>query len=269
MSIKPAYRGEVLVVSPHPDDEIIGAGATLLKLRDAGFHIIDLAVTLGRPEHHERRRAELETACDKARFELVIAEELAHVSSRDNLEPVQAHLADLISKLLKERSPAAVVSPSPHDNHPVHEASARAVRQSLSTSKRSVPWLMDSLWGDLPYPTIYSPFDETTLGAVIEVLEAHEGENSRNDYRKLVRHRAGKNAVLGSELVFGSGHSAIPDQPFAELLTEVFYTPGGKWIAGERRVMDFDNPFSKPSGKDLTTWVNSPSWYQIIRDNNP
>ena len=45
----------VLHLSPHPDDEVLGAGATLLGLRDAGHRVINLACSLGRPEQQERR----------------------------------------------------------------------------------------------------------------------------------------------------------------------------------------------------------------------
>ena len=40
----------VLAVSPHPDDELLGAGATLMALRDAGWRVINLAASLGRED---------------------------------------------------------------------------------------------------------------------------------------------------------------------------------------------------------------------------
>ena len=47
----------VLHISPHPDDELVGAPATLMALRDAGHEVTNLALSLGRPEDHDRRRA--------------------------------------------------------------------------------------------------------------------------------------------------------------------------------------------------------------------
>ncbi|MGO9823020.1 MAG: PIG-L family deacetylase, partial [Solirubrobacteraceae bacterium] len=64
----------VIGVSPHPDDELLGAPATLMGLRDAGWRVINFACALGRPEDHGRRRAELTRACELAGFELVIAD---------------------------------------------------------------------------------------------------------------------------------------------------------------------------------------------------
>ena len=62
----------VLHLSPHPDDEVLGAGATLLGLREAGHRVINLACSLGRPEQQERRRAEVTEACRRAGFELIV-----------------------------------------------------------------------------------------------------------------------------------------------------------------------------------------------------
>lgn len=63
----------VLHVAPHPDDELLPAGGTLLRLRDAGWSVVNLACSLGRPAQHARRRAELEEACARAGFALRIA----------------------------------------------------------------------------------------------------------------------------------------------------------------------------------------------------
>jgi LmbE family N-acetylglucosaminyl deacetylase len=42
----------VLHLAPHPDDEVLGAGATLLGLREAGHRVINLACSRGRPDQH-------------------------------------------------------------------------------------------------------------------------------------------------------------------------------------------------------------------------
>ena len=85
----------VLHASPHPDDELIGAPATLMALRDAGHEIVNLACSFGRPADAATRRAEVEEACRRAGFELVA-----------DVEPVE---------LLRERSFDLVIGPSPHD----------------------------------------------------------------------------------------------------------------------------------------------------------
>src|SRR3954447_8367304 len=73
-SLRPSVCARVLHLAPHPDDESIGAAATLISLREHGHAVVNLACSLGRPGQRSRRRAELEDACRRAGFELVVIE---------------------------------------------------------------------------------------------------------------------------------------------------------------------------------------------------
>lgn len=260
-----AANKSVLLVSPHPDDEIIGAGATILGLQAAGYNVINLAASLGKPEQYERRRAELTDACDRAGIQLVIPEEPAHISSGDDLVASQTYLTGLIKELLEEHRPDIVIAPSIHDNHHGHEVVARAARDSLLGRDGARLW-MYNVWGELPHPNIYSPFDQTRLDKVLHVLDAYTGENARNDYRQLVLGRALLGPVLGTEKVFGFGSAAASSLPYAELLTEVIQVDGA-WQEGQKRVLTPETILDMPSSpKSLDTWMNSPSPQQLHRD---
>jgi LmbE family N-acetylglucosaminyl deacetylase len=59
--------GRTLVVAPHPDDEILGAGGTIARLANAGQDVVVAVVTTGQPpdyspEHVDRVRSEAEEA---------------------------------------------------------------------------------------------------------------------------------------------------------------------------------------------------------------
>lgn len=61
--------GRTLVIAPHPDDEILGAGGTIARLADSGREVVVAVVTTGRPpaysaESVERVRAEARRAHD-------------------------------------------------------------------------------------------------------------------------------------------------------------------------------------------------------------
>jgi LmbE family N-acetylglucosaminyl deacetylase len=227
-----SFMGGVLTVlhlAPHPDDEAIGAGATLLALQAAGHRVINLAVTLGRPDQAARRLREVEHACERAGFELVV-----HSPARD--------LTGAVASLIDERGVDLLVTPSPHDGHHEHERVGRAARDALHARREATPprlWLW-AFWADLPWPTLYHGFDEPLLERTLHVLEAHEGELERNDYRALVRARATANRVLGAERVFGWGAEGRP-QPYAELLTEVVLS-GEEWRTTAAREFDAKDP---------------------------
>jgi LmbE family N-acetylglucosaminyl deacetylase len=252
----------VLHLAPHPDDEAIGAGATLLALRAAGHRVVNLAVTLGRPEQEARRRREVETACERAGFELLV-----HRPDRDLTATVATAIDELRIDLL--------VAPSPHDGHHEHERVGRAARDAVHARREATPprlWLW-GLWADLPWPTLYHGFDEPLMQRTIHVLEAHEGELERNDYRALVRARATANRVLGAERVFGWGAGARP-QPYAELLTEVVLS-GEQWLTRGARELDPNEPLREAPAEGasraipIAWWLNEPSFTDRTRGASP
>jgi LmbE family N-acetylglucosaminyl deacetylase len=250
----------VLHLSPHPDDEVVGAGATLLALRDTGHHVINLAVTLGSDERERPRRLrEVQTACARAGFELVV-----HDPERD--------LAAAVRALIAERGADLVVAPSPHDGHPRHEAVGRAARDAIEAGRGAGPpprlWLW-GLWADLPRPTLYHGFDEVLMRQATYVLEAHAGELDRNDYRALMRARATANRVLGAERVFGWGAPGR-DQPFAELLMEAVVGEDDWWTTTPR-ALDPQQPFHDPPepAAAIGWWLREPSFADRTQGANP
>lgn len=239
----------VLHVSPHPDDELIGAPATLMALRDAGHAIVNLACSLGRPEDAERRRGELEEACRRAGFEQLVA-----------AGPPAAE----IGALLDGRDFELVVGPSPHDRHPGHELVGRAVRDALEARPHPSRWWMWGIWAELPFPTTVVRYGEARASEIAAALEAHGGELRRNDYRVLVAGRAAAATVLAAELVFGFGAGRL-DGPFAEVTSEVVRRDGA-WRLGAARVLDPHAPFPAPGAVALDWWLHARSAADGLRD---
>jgi LmbE family N-acetylglucosaminyl deacetylase len=246
----------ILHLSPHPDDEAIGAIATLLALRERGHRVINVACSLGRADERARREREVREACDRAGFELDALEPPLPISADDDLDSAQRRLTREVAQRVTAERVDLVVSPSPHDGHHGHEVVGRAIRDAVRAT--GVRWWMWGLWADLPRPTLYTGFDRTLLDRAVRVLEAHAGELARNDYAALLPARAVVSRVLGSERVFGWGCRMRPE-PYAELLTEVALDGDG-FTAGEPRVLDSANPLPPvPTGRPLGWWLDAPS----------
>lgn len=226
----------VLHLAPHPDDELIGAPATLMALRDAGWRVVNLACGLGAPDQRVRREEELREACGRAGFEL-------RVGGPDALSAA-------IAAAIDEIEPAAVVSPCPQDRHPTHLRVAREAAAALEARGTRAPrWWMWALWGTLPRPTLATGFGLARLEEILAALAAHRGELERNDYRRLVRGRAEAAACLAPELLFGFGAEAGPGPAYAELLCELVAVEGG-WRLGCPGWLDPDAPLRPPNGSD-------------------
>jgi len=225
----------VLHVSPHPDDELIGAPATLMALRDAGWRVVNLAWGLGGEEASRPiRRAELEEACRRAGFELRLPADLASASGPARRDEVQT--------LIGELAPEVVVSPGPEDRHPTHLEVAAAV-----AAARPRRWWQWALWGSLPEPTLAVGFDEARLGEILAALSAHRSQLERNDFRRLVHGRAEAAAVLAPELIGGFG-AAGTAPPYAELLSE--WIDDGEGPRLGRRRWPADAAFAGEGGAD-------------------
>jgi LmbE family N-acetylglucosaminyl deacetylase len=135
--------GPLLVLAPHPDDEIIGAGGLLAAHVEAGERALCVIVTdgaLGDPktpqgkEYVERRRDESRAAARSlgaAPPEFLAMPDggladLWRAESRRLIAPIAALLA-------RERW-ATVAFPSPYEVHPDHRATALAVLEAARAS---------------------------------------------------------------------------------------------------------------------------------------
>ena len=217
----------VLHASPHPDDELLGAPATLMALRDAGHEIVNVACSLGdEPE----RGGELEEACRRAGFELVVAPETE------------------LGRLWQELSPDLLIGPSPHDRHPAHERVGRALLEA--GAKRIWLW---GMWGELRFPTTVVEYGEERLHEIVSALEAHQSQLRRNDYRRLVVGRGSAETVLAAERVFGFGSPGLAG-PYAESTSELVRNGSG-WRLGAPRRLDPAAPFVEPTGPAVDAWL--------------
>jgi LmbE family N-acetylglucosaminyl deacetylase len=226
--------------SPHPDDEVLGAPGALFALRDAGWRIVNVACSLGRPEQRERRLHELEEACRRARFELRI----------DDVEPPH---------VLSELEPELVVAPSPHDRHPFHEAVARDVLTAVGAAGAPTTVWLWSLWGESALPSLAIELTEERLDEIEHALEAHQGELARTDFKRLLRAQADAYGVIAAERIYDFGAPSLPF-PRAELLTEVALDDG-RWRLCEPRVLRAGeaNVDRVAGDLDVTDWLFAPS----------
>ncbi len=253
----------VIAVSPHPDDELLGAPAALMALRDSGWQVVNLACSLGRSKDHVRRRAELIEACRAAGFELAIPDGLAPIGSHDDLDLAQSRCSAAIAELVKRSGARLIVGPSPHDGHHGHEVVGRAIRDAVETRGEQLEVMFWGLWSDLPIPNLFVPFGADRLGEIENALRSHAGELQRNRFDRLLESRAAANAVLGPERVFGFGSPGTVHE-YAELLIDVVWTPSRGWRLTPPRELDPRAPEGDGGGVDIGWWLHARSVRSLL-----
>ncbi len=130
----------ILAVQPHPDDNEIGAGATLARLADLGAQIRYVTVTDGRmgtadlktpPDELAARR---DDEADRAAA-TVGAQESRHLGFRDLLDSPLQGLRERLLQEIAEFHPDFVMTCDPwlpYEAHPDHRNTGLAVSEAIS-----------------------------------------------------------------------------------------------------------------------------------------
>lgn len=123
-------KNRTLVIAPHPDDEVLGVGGTLLRRKKEGAAIGWLIMTKvsvesgWSPEKVERRKTELEQITELFGFDSVF--ELDFPTTQLDLVPM-GDLVNAISAVFKNFEPSEIFVPHSSDIHSDHRLTFDAV----------------------------------------------------------------------------------------------------------------------------------------------
>lgn len=146
-------EGSVLILSPHPDDEAIGMGGTLLRHLDRGADVTVLYLTDGggleEPRDRMRaiRRAESEAVGQATGVRQVFWDE------EDTRLVNDDRTVERMVALLEELRPAHVYAPSIFDHHYDHFASNQILVDALERLPEFAGTVAGyEVWDDVPFP---------------------------------------------------------------------------------------------------------------------
>jgi LmbE family N-acetylglucosaminyl deacetylase len=115
--------GRVLVIAPHPDDEVLGAGGTIARLNDAGAEVVIAIVTKGAPPLYAEAAAEnvrREARAAHAQLGVTRTVFLDHPAAR--LDQVPHHeLNRTLGELVRDVAPEILLLPFVGDIHLDHQ----------------------------------------------------------------------------------------------------------------------------------------------------
>jgi N-acetylglucosamine malate deacetylase 1 len=168
-------KRRVLVIAPHPDDEVLGVGGTMARLAAEGSEIYVLIVTKGTPPMFD------EEYFNQVRREALAAHKLLGVKETRFLSLPAAHLDTIphaevnaqISQVCAELEPDVIFVPFLGDIHNDHQlvflSTMVAARPNQAFSPRTIyayETLSETNWG-APYltpsfsPNVYIDITET------------------------------------------------------------------------------------------------------------
>jgi len=163
----------VLVLSPHTDDGVLGAGGTIYKLKRKGAEILCVAFSLCRksvPEDYppDVHRDEFIESCKLLGIEGRILDYPNRV-----FPSIRQEICQAIYELKREYQPDLVICPYINDVHQDHWIVAR---EALAVFKRSTSILMYEIAFNCPTftPNVYVILSEEELRKKIEALKVYK-----------------------------------------------------------------------------------------------
>ncbi|HEY9105147.1 MAG TPA: PIG-L family deacetylase [Roseateles sp.] len=237
-----AEPGHCLIFAPHPDDECI-VGALPLRLRqEAGWHVSNVAVTLGsNPERREARWAELLDACAVLGFDCIrVGEDGLSDVRADAVQPGQV---EALAAMLAEHRPQLVLLPHALDDNPSHRGVHRLVVEALAATRLDTVVAMTEFWSTQALPNAMVQTSIADTARLVAALERHTGEIERNPYHLRLPAFLADSVRRGGELVLGAGE-APPNFAFGTLYRLVAWRAGQPVAELPRRVFAADQALS-------------------------
>ena len=206
-----------MLLSPHPDDEIINGGLPLRLSREAGWRVINVAVTLGSNQaRRDERWREAQAACSSVGFELLSAAPggLSGVNlARRRDDPASwARDAEALGEIIARHAPRALFVPHDDDWNETHRGTHQLVVDALATLGETLELSVveTEFWRAMPAPSVIVELDTELVAALVNALTCHEGEVRRNPFHISLPAWMIDNVRRGAELVLGQGQSAPP-----------------------------------------------------------
>ncbi len=207
----------ILIFSPHPDDECIAGALALRLLREAKWEITNVAVTLGsKSERRPARVLELKNACDYLDFELIVAGfEKINLETRKKNSAQWKSAVQTIAKILASQKPRVIFLPHENDGHSAHVGTHFLVLDALKTLPRGFECFVveTEFWGQMQNPNLLVEVGADDLADLIAALACHVGEVRRNPFHARLPAWMLDNVRRGAELV-GDAGAASPDFTF-------------------------------------------------------
>lgn len=189
----------VLVLAPHPDDELVGCGGTLCRLLAAGASVTILQATDGAElaslrglAPQQRRRVRQDEA---RRVAAALGARLVLWPHEDARLQCGPDTVAELARLLRELRPSHVFTPFLADLHADHRAISRILREALGNVPLRAEVLQYEVWGRVP-ANLYCEVGEVAAD-LEELLLLYERAMQVDDF---VHFCARRNALRGREL---------------------------------------------------------------------
>jgi N-acetylglucosamine malate deacetylase 1 len=181
----------VLVIAPHPDDEVLGCGGAIFKHTTCGDRVVAVFLTSGelglkqfpRKQAWKIREAEAKRAAKILRLSDIRFFRLPDWNSNEQIK----RGSRLLAAVLKRERPALIYLPHPNEWHPDHQAALPMLQAAAKRAKFTAT--------ELRGYEVWTPISEhhhvkdisREMSRKLRALRAHRSQLREFDYERAVR----------------------------------------------------------------------------------
>lgn len=204
----------VLVLTPHPDDEVIGCGGTICKHAARGDRVVAVFLTSGelglkhlpREKAWQIREAEAKKA---ARILKLAALEFFRLSDWTLNEHIR-EAAHLLKPILKRETPKLIYLPHPREWHPDHQAAVPILRAAMRGTGMPQPELRGyEVWTPLAEHDHVEDIT-TAMTLKLRALRAHHSQLNEFNYERAVKGLNQFRGALAAKCGFAEVFQTLP-----------------------------------------------------------
>lgn len=160
-SLDSSYFSKVLIISPHPDDEVFGCGGLMQSLIQSGKQVELAILSKGEAVHKKccpddeervvRERAELTDAANEVLG--VVSKYIHRLNFPDGDFASVRNMPDMLKELdelIKEIAPTEVFIPHPYETSPDHVAATEIIEEILKETSIPIYYYCVWTWYHMP-----------------------------------------------------------------------------------------------------------------------
>jgi LmbE family N-acetylglucosaminyl deacetylase len=178
------HAPKALLLSAHPDDEILTAMPLGLRFVKEGWDVVNVAVTLGRPDQRDRRRKELDAACAYLGIRTIVPDDIGlreRIKSGDADEWQEC--VAMMAKIIDQAQPEVIIVHHSDDGHPDHMRTNQLAQEAMAKcAGLKCLFIEGEYWKDMASPNLQLEIPVNDLVVLLEALSFHVGELERNRY---------------------------------------------------------------------------------------
>ena len=219
---------------PPSDDECIHGALPLRLRREAGWRVVNLAVTLGsQPGRRAARLAELRAACTRLGFELALPAPAGLERIKPEVRSAEPdhwqQQVDAVAQQLQAQKPALVLLPHALDGSATHQGVHLLGMDAIRRAGLPLTAAFTEYWSTLGEANLFVETSLADTARLVRALACHAGEVARNPYHLRLPAWLADSVRRGGELVLGAG-AAPPQADFASLY-QLQGFDGQRWLA--------------------------------------